>query len=861
MASPIRFKLEYRTVSVHFLDLNIFKVDEEGTTRFGTSLYTKPTDCNSLLDARSFHPLHQKKGILTSQLTRVIRNNSELPMLQQQLEEMDAKLVERGYTKEMVKKARDDLMDPTKLGMRQRTTKSDPEQINMVTTYTPDSRHLTEAVRRHWPVSVFDIDLSFTEPKVISCDWHSSINKAAHRTHLYDSNDVILRRGQPFIATLNFNKALQPGQNIVFTCETGPSPAEETKTKAIFPLFRAQDKSSWSAVLTSSASNSLTVNITSPPNAVIGRYIFKIAVSANDSDKKSTQHLGGMYLLFNPWCQEDDVFMAEEDKKQEYILSEFGIQYIGSDQEMSVINWDFNQFDIQMLEICFAILDRSLNYQKDPVLDVSQRHDPVYVCRVLTATVNGRDENGVLVENWSGNYKDGVSPATWNGSVNILKQWYFTGFKPVKYGQCWVFGGVLCTVLRCLGIPTRVITNFNSAQDRNGNLFLDSYYDSHGNSTDTEKDLIWNFHVWNEAWLVRKDLGPKYNGWQAMDGTPLETSDGVYRCGPAPVVAIKEGDVDINYDVRFMFASVNADIANWIVYSDGSKKRISNDTKYIGKLISTKAVLKFEREDVTDSYKYPEGSDNERHVFEKAVNKLYERPMADLEKNLLNFPRRISEKSPQGTILSGDFTITNVPTVGQDVSLILRLKNLIKNQIKITVNLNSSSILYTGRRWRALWADAKIISLGPEEEKHISIPVTYAQYGKYLSEENMIRVTALCEVEGSEERILLERDITLAKPPISIKLPDEAVLKTTFDAEVTIVNTLSETLNECYLVVEGNGLIERVFTKELPPLKPGDKYELHIAVTPFKKGLRTLLVAFTCDKIQNVKGSHRVMVI
>ncbi|CAI9556351.1 unnamed protein product, partial [Staurois parvus] len=116
--------------------------------------------------------------------------------------------------------------------------------------------------------------------------------------------------------------------------------------------------------------------------------------------------------------------------------------------------------------------------------------------------------------------------------------WYYKGFKPVKYGQCWVYGGLLCTVLRCLGIPTRVITNFNSAHDKNSNLFLDLCYDSHATSNESQQDMIWNFHVWNESWFARNDLDPAYNGWQVMDATPLELSEGLYRCGPAPLVAI-----------------------------------------------------------------------------------------------------------------------------------------------------------------------------------------------------------------------------------------------------------------------------------------------------------------------------------
>ena len=35
-----------------------------------------------------------------------------------------------------------------------------------------------------------------------------------------------------------------------------------------------------------------------------------------------------------------------------------------------------------------------------------------------------------------------------------------------------------------------------------------------------------NFHVWNESCYKRLDLPEGYDGWQAHDATPQETSDG-----------------------------------------------------------------------------------------------------------------------------------------------------------------------------------------------------------------------------------------------------------------------------------------------------------------------------------------------
>ena len=56
----------------------------------------------------------------------------------------------------------------------------------------------------------------------------------------------------------------------------------------------------------------------------------------------------------------------------------------------------------------------------------------------------------MLIGNWSGEYDGGASPLSWVGSEKIFQQ-CFESDKPVQYGQCWVFSGVMTTALRSLG--------------------------------------------------------------------------------------------------------------------------------------------------------------------------------------------------------------------------------------------------------------------------------------------------------------------------------------------------------------------------------------------------------------------------
>ena len=64
---------------------------------------------------------------------------------------------------------------------------------------------------------------------------------------------------------------------------------------------------------------------------------------------------------------------------------------------------------------------------------------------------NAPDDNGVLIGNWSGDYAGGTSPLFWVGSVRILEEFWRTK-KPVKFGQCWVFSGVVTTCMYSKGL-------------------------------------------------------------------------------------------------------------------------------------------------------------------------------------------------------------------------------------------------------------------------------------------------------------------------------------------------------------------------------------------------------------------------
>ncbi|NP_001276676.1 protein-glutamine gamma-glutamyltransferase 6 isoform 2 [Mus musculus] len=472
--------------------------------------------------------------------------------------------------------------------------------------------------------------------------------------------------------------------------------------------------------------------------------------------------------------------------------------------------------------------------------------------------VNSNNDRGVVQGQWQGKYGGGTNPLNWRGSVAILQKWFKGRYKPVKYGQCWVFAGVMCTVLRCLGIATRVVSNFNSAHDTDGNLSVDKYVDSYGRTLeDLTEDSMWNFHVWNESWFARQDLGPSYDGWQVLDATPQEESEGMFRCGPASVTAIREGDVHLAHDGPFVFAEVNADYITWLWHEDKRRERVYSDTKKIGRCISTKAVGSDSRVDITGLYKYPEGSRKERQVYSKAVKKL-------LSVEAWGRRRRIRRASVRGVwrddllepvtkpSITGKFKVLEPPVLGQDLKLALCLTNLTARAQRVRVNVSGATILYTRKPVAEILRESHTVKLGPLEEKKIPVTISYSQYKGDLTEDKKILLAAMCLVSKGE-KLLVEKDITL-EDFITIKVLGPAVVGVTVTVEVLVINPLSESVKDCVLMVEGSGLLQGQLSIEVPSLQPQEKALIQFNITPSKSGPRQLQVDLVSSQFPDIKG-------
>ena len=270
-------------------------------------------------------------------------------------------------------------------------------------------------------------------------------------------------------------------------------------------------------------------------------------------------------VIFNPWLTSTQwdtssnkrvrrlppVILTKEFE-DEYLKNDKGIIWgisRGPNTRLTTIPWDY------AVDSLIVIVSRNRLTQ---LMSDEERSNCVNYSRALTRVVHEH----VLYGRWNGDYSDGVEPSQWVGSAPILKQW-LQSRQRVRYAQCWVFAAILTTLLRASGIPARTVTNYDSHHDRGvmldyrGNVYIRSY-----DNEIQPDELLWNFHVWTEAWFERPDLGESAD-WNALDATPQEPSPlepyQPYRAGPAYLPYIKDPTMKkANYDTHFIMAEVNA---------------------------------------------------------------------------------------------------------------------------------------------------------------------------------------------------------------------------------------------------------------------------------------------------------------
>ncbi|XP_037392813.1 coagulation factor XIII A chain [Pygocentrus nattereri] len=657
-------------------------------------------------------------------------------------------------------------------------------------------------------------------------------NKVAHHTDKYKNSSLIVRRGQEFIMGIEFSRPFSPQKdsvNIEFMIGSNPSSVQGTLITV--SLNGDSKMSNWKSRVLDSSWTETTVAITPASDCIIGLFsTFVTVVTPTMKQRTKRNPKTDFYILFNPWASSDEVYMDNENERAEYVLNDTGIIFNGVVDNVSSRPWNYGQFKPGVLDACLFVLD----FGKVPL---QFRGSAAKLIRQGSAMINSQDDDGVLVGNWSENFSNGTAPSAWTGSAEILLSYASKGGVPVKFGQCWVYAGTFNTFLRCLGLPARVITNYCSAHDNMGNLKTEIVLDEDGRmDTEHTTDSIWNFHCWNEVFLKRSDIPPIYSGWQVVDSTPQETSDGYYRCGPTSVRAIKDGMLGYQFDAPFVFAEVNSDVVFHKRDKYGNTRIVSTNTTYVGQLIVTKSVGSSTADDITENYKYPEGSPEDQLTMKHAES----RGMDRYQPSLLAIDVQLQVSA-------------NQINQGRDIGVTVYLTSLSTAHRSVKVSLTCKADYYTGATRSIFKTFTKTMNLPPSQAKQETFMVAGVEYEALDGGNSFLSFVACGLIENTNMSLTAMSTLRLNTPPLSIEISGTSEVGTDIFVTVSFSNTIGYDLNNVTLRMEGSGLLP-LKTKEYSQIASGSSVKWIESFTPQYPGKKKLVACLDCAAIRNVCG-------
>ncbi|XP_016886908.1 coagulation factor XIII A chain [Cynoglossus semilaevis] len=662
-------------------------------------------------------------------------------------------------------------------------------------------------------------------------DMNWKTNAQVHHTYMYNTNLLVVRRGTEFLVTVTFNQPLtqQDTFKLEFLIGSDPAAHKCSRVSVEFgPNAHQSTANCWLGNIIESQGNSVTLGITPTPTAIVGKFRTYVAIRDQNGWQITKRNSStDLYLLFNPWSPEDSVFLNNDSARFEYVLNDTGVIYQGTVDAVSQRYWSYGQFEQGVLDACIYILDACH-------MPISERGNVVKVIRQGSSIINAQDDNGVLVGNWSDNYTGGTAPTSWTGSANILLKYVQTGMS-VCYAQCWVFAGVFNTFLRSLGIPARVITNFSSAHDNTGNLKIDLIFKMDGTpDRRNTRDSIWNYHCWNEVYMVRHDLPAKYGGWQVVDATPQETSDGYYRCGPASVNAIKEGEVCYPFDSGFCFAEVNSDVVCMKRDRYGNLSPYYVDKTMVGQAVYTKSITGNEPEDITGNYKDPEGSQKNADAVARAESYGMSGDHSELETGMVTVVITVEQNY-----------------LGGDVILSVDFHNSSNSPASVNAVLTGWIINYTGYPGPECKHESFAVTVEGQNKKREVLKTMASEYMHLMSYQPCLYFT----VTGTagDQSLTAVKVVHLQTPTLTITVYGVPQVNQNMFATVTFTNPFQFDLEDVTIAMEGAGVMESK-THSYKVISTKSSVTWSEAFTPRLSGLRCIHGVLDSKKLSEVYG-------
>ncbi|XP_046896125.1 coagulation factor XIII A chain-like [Hypomesus transpacificus] len=316
----------------------------------------------------------------------------------------------------------------------------------------------------------------------------------------------------------------------------------------------------------------------------------------------------------------------------------------------------------------------------------------------------------------------------------------------------------------------------------------------------------------------------------------------MYRCGPASVQAIKHGQICYPFDAPFVFAEVNSDVVFYSRSRDGTLTPVRVNISHVGRKMLTKAAGGRDSRDITDHYKFPEGSEEERTVMEKA-----EEFGCNRESVVLPEADVVLELPPLEV------------RVGEDFHLTLQLTNRSEKRRVVNGYVSGTVVYYTGVTSSEFLFKTPRMTLDPMQTEKEVVPVLYKDYQKHLVEQSNLHFIVTGKVKETGQIVTAMRVVALRNPEIIVQVSGLARVSEEMMVLVEFTNPFSFSLEDVYVRMEGPGVMLPK-KKHYSLITAGQSITWTERFTPRRAGPTTLIASLDCAALRQVYGQTQLTI-
>ena len=189
----IKFDINYSYNEINFLDTMIII---NANNQLVTTLYKKPTDKNTFIHRKSYHPPATKKSIPYSQALRLSRICSQDDDYHNQLEELKIKFLERGYKESEIIYQFNKASGQDRNSLLKYQTKDRNMKIVFSTKYHKNLPNIGKAMHDNWHLLHINGDISntFNEKPLLAYRRNDNLKRLIGHNRI--SNNKVIRRIQ-----------------------------------------------------------------------------------------------------------------------------------------------------------------------------------------------------------------------------------------------------------------------------------------------------------------------------------------------------------------------------------------------------------------------------------------------------------------------------------------------------------------------------------------------------------------------------------------------------------------------------------------------------------------------------------------